>query len=155
MGPCLLDSHLGNPIRSSATYERRSRRRNPVVVQFRRCKGRPEHAGYRRIQWLWVSRLTLSPFFPATNVLYSTYLIFGSFCVCMFFFVWFLIPETKGTLMPPMPIIFAKSCILTIRLGVSLEHMDELFGVPSEEKTTLADKKDDVTKVELREDRQV
>ncbi|KAK7936098.1 MFS quinate transporter [Apiospora marii] len=38
---------------------------------------------------------------------YGTYLIFGSFCVCMFFFVFFFIPETKG---------------------VSLEHMDELFG---------------------------
>lgn len=27
---------------------------------------------------------------------YGTYLIFGSFCVIMFFFVWFCIPETKG-----------------------------------------------------------
>lgn len=27
---------------------------------------------------------------------YGTYLIFGSFGVIMFFFVWFLIPETKG-----------------------------------------------------------
>ena len=31
---------------------------------------------------------------------YGTYLIFGSFCVCMFFFVWFYIPETKGMLIP-------------------------------------------------------
>lgn len=38
----------------------------------------------------------------------STYLIFGSFCFSMFFFVWFLVPETKG---------------------LSLEAMDELFGV--------------------------
>lgn len=37
-----------------------------------------------------------------------TYLIFGSFCFCMFFFVWFFVPETKG---------------------LSLEAMDELFGV--------------------------
>jgi hypothetical protein len=34
--------------------------------------------------------------------------IFGSFCFSMFFFVWFLIPETKG---------------------MSLERMDDLFGV--------------------------
>lgn len=27
---------------------------------------------------------------------YGTYFIFGSFCFSMFFFVWFLIPETKG-----------------------------------------------------------
>ena len=39
---------------------------------------------------------------------YGTYFIFGSFCFSMFFFVWFLIPETKG---------------------VSLEKMDALFGV--------------------------
>ncbi|KAK1780626.1 general substrate transporter [Copromyces sp. CBS 386.78] len=39
---------------------------------------------------------------------YGTYLIFGSFCFSMFVFVWFFVPETKG---------------------VSLEHMDELFGV--------------------------
>ncbi|GKT97169.1 MFS quinate transporter [Colletotrichum tofieldiae] len=38
---------------------------------------------------------------------YGTYLIFGSFCFSMFFFVWFFVPETKG---------------------VSLEHMDALFG---------------------------
>lgn len=39
---------------------------------------------------------------------YGTYLIFGSFCFSMFVFVWFFVPETKG---------------------VSLEHMDELFGL--------------------------
>ncbi|KAK3693327.1 general substrate transporter [Podospora appendiculata] len=39
---------------------------------------------------------------------YGTYLIFGSFCFSMFFFVWFFIPETKG---------------------MSLESMDALFGV--------------------------
>ncbi|KAM7215415.1 General substrate transporter [Rhypophila decipiens] len=39
---------------------------------------------------------------------YGTYLIFGSFCFSMFFFVWFFIPETKG---------------------ISLEAMDRLFGV--------------------------
>ena len=27
---------------------------------------------------------------------YGTYLLFGSFCFAMFFFVWFLVPETKG-----------------------------------------------------------
>ncbi|KAM3073397.1 hypothetical protein ACMFMG_004703 [Clarireedia jacksonii] len=40
---------------------------------------------------------------------YGTYFIFGTFCFSMFFFVWFIIPETKG---------------------VSLEKMDELFGNP-------------------------
>lgn len=39
---------------------------------------------------------------------YGTYFLFGSFCYSMFIFVWFLIPETKG---------------------LSLESMDDLFGV--------------------------
>ncbi|KAF8849899.1 quinate permease [Acephala macrosclerotiorum] len=39
---------------------------------------------------------------------YGTYFIFGSFCFSMFFFVWFLIPETKG---------------------LSLERMDDIFGI--------------------------
>ncbi|TKA82549.1 hypothetical protein B0A55_02285 [Friedmanniomyces simplex] len=39
---------------------------------------------------------------------YGTYFIFGSFCFCMVFVAWFFVPETKG---------------------VSLERMDELFGV--------------------------
>lgn len=38
---------------------------------------------------------------------YGTYFIFGSFCFCMIFVAWFLVPETKG---------------------ISLERMDELFG---------------------------
>jgi len=39
---------------------------------------------------------------------YGTYFVFGSFCFSMWFFVWFFIPETKG---------------------LSLERMDDLFGV--------------------------
>ncbi|CEJ54477.1 hypothetical protein PMG11_00785 [Penicillium brasilianum] len=39
---------------------------------------------------------------------YGTYIIFACFCFSMFFFVWFFIPETKG---------------------LSLEKMDDLFGV--------------------------
>lgn len=39
---------------------------------------------------------------------YGTYFIFGSFCVCMVFVALFFVPETKG---------------------ISLERMDELFGV--------------------------
>lgn len=43
-----------------------------------------------------------------------TYLIFGSFCFTMFFFVWFFVPETKG---------------------LSLEAMDTLFGITENSKT--------------------
>ncbi|KAI1334586.1 general substrate transporter [Xylariaceae sp. FL0016] len=61
---------------------------------------------------------------------YGTYLIFGSFGVIMFIFVWFLIPETKG---------------------VSLEHMDQLFGVTEEDKRITDGDKLDVSKVEVAE----
>ncbi|KAH0438574.1 MFS quinate transporter [Colletotrichum camelliae] len=62
-------------------------------------------------QWLFnliVSRTVPNMLATAGSHGYGTYLIFGSFCFSMFFFVWFFIPETKG---------------------VSLEHMDKLFGV--------------------------
>ncbi|KAK4231652.1 putative permease [Podospora fimiseda] len=50
---------------------------------------------------------------------YGTYLIFGSFCFSMFVFVWFFVPETKG---------------------ISLEHMDRLFGVTDvPEKSSIED----------------
>ena len=57
--------------------------------------------------------------------MYRTYLIFGSFCFTMFFFVWFFIPETKG---------------------ISLEAMDRLFGVtdaPTKPLTETVDEKYD------------
>ncbi|KAF9872575.1 MFS quinate transporter [Colletotrichum karsti] len=62
-------------------------------------------------QWLFnliVARTVPNMLATVGNHGYGTYLIFGSFCFSMFFFVWFFVPETKG---------------------VSLEHMDKLFGV--------------------------
>ncbi|KAJ5524978.1 hypothetical protein N7494_011628 [Penicillium frequentans] len=49
---------------------------------------------------------------------YGTYIIFSCFCLSMFVFVWFFIPETKG---------------------MSLEKMDDLFGV-----TELLQQKEDL-----------
>lgn len=50
---------------------------------------------------------------------YGTFLIYGSFCFGMFFFVWFLVPETKG---------------------LSLEKMDDLFGITEMIKNIEADR---------------
>lgn len=50
-------------------------------------------------QWLFnfvVARAVPNMLTTVGNHGYGTYLIFGSFCVSMFFFVWFFIPETKG-----------------------------------------------------------
>jgi hypothetical protein len=50
---------------------------------------------------------------------YGTFLIYGSFCLSMFLFVWFLVPETKG---------------------LSLERMDDLFGLTEMVKNIEADR---------------
>lgn len=47
-------------------------------------------------------------FHHLTRPVNRAFIIYGSFCFSMFFFVWFFIPETKG---------------------LSLERMDDLFGV--------------------------
>ncbi|OAL31975.1 hypothetical protein AYO22_00845 [Fonsecaea multimorphosa] len=62
-------------------------------------------------QWLFnfvVSRAVPNMLATAGSHGFGTYIIFGSFCFAMFVFVWFFVPETKG---------------------LSLEAMDELFGV--------------------------
>ncbi|KAJ9626916.1 hypothetical protein H2203_003373 [Taxawa tesnikishii (nom. ined.)] len=62
-------------------------------------------------QWLFnlvVARATPNMIATVGKGGYGCFLIYGSFCFSMFFFVWFFIPETKG---------------------LSLERMDELFGV--------------------------
>ena len=50
---------------------------------------------------------------------YGAFLIYGSFCFSMFFFVWFLVPETKG---------------------LSLEKMDDLLGITELIKNIEADR---------------
>ncbi|KAH6853106.1 general substrate transporter [Chaetomium sp. MPI-CAGE-AT-0009] len=71
-------------------------------------------------QWLFnfvVARAVPTMLITVGSDGYGTYLIFGSFCFSMFVFVWFFVPETKG---------------------VSLEHMDALFGVSSDDSKPLA-----------------
>lgn len=61
-------------------------------------------------QWLFnfvVARATPNMMVSVGKGGYGTYFIYGSFCFSMFFFAFFLVPETKG---------------------MSLEEMDELFG---------------------------
>ncbi|KAF2681321.1 quinate permease [Lentithecium fluviatile CBS 122367] len=62
-------------------------------------------------QWLFnfvVARATPNMMASAGSHGYGAFIIYSCFCYAMFFFVWFLIPETKG---------------------LSLEKMDDLFGV--------------------------
>jgi hypothetical protein len=50
---------------------------------------------------------------------YGTFFVYGTFCFSMFIFVWFLIPETKG---------------------LSLEKMDDIFGITELIKNIEADR---------------
>jgi len=62
-------------------------------------------------QWLFnfvVARATPTMMVTVGKGGYGTYFIYGSFCFAMFIFTWFFVPETKG---------------------MSLEKMDEIFGV--------------------------
>ncbi|KAF1913670.1 general substrate transporter [Ampelomyces quisqualis] len=73
-------------------------------------------------QWLFnfvVARATPNMMATVGKGGYGTFLIYGSFCFIMFFFVWFLVPETKG---------------------LSLEKMDDLFGLTEMVKNIEADR---------------
>ncbi|KAH9868319.1 hypothetical protein J1614_007391 [Plenodomus biglobosus] len=73
-------------------------------------------------QWLFnfvVARATPNMMATVGQGGYGTFLIYGSFCFSMFIFVWFFIPETKG---------------------LSLEKMDDLFGITELVKNMEADR---------------
>lgn len=73
-------------------------------------------------QWLFnfvVARATPNMMATMGKGGYGTFLTYGTFCFSMFFFVWFLVPETKG---------------------LSLERMDDLFGLTEMVKNIEADR---------------
>ncbi|EMD89846.1 hypothetical protein COCC4DRAFT_36303 [Bipolaris maydis ATCC 48331] len=73
------------------------------------------------VQWLFnfvVARATPNMIATMGEGGYGCFLLYGSFCFSMFIFVWFFVPETKG---------------------LSLEKMDDLFGVTELVKNIEAD----------------
>jgi len=82
-------------------------------------------------QWLFnfvVARATPNMMATVGKGGYGTFLIYGSFCFGMFFFVWFFVPETKG---------------------LSLEKMDDLFGITELVKNLEADRENHAHSTEL------
>ncbi len=80
----------------------------------------------------------------------------------MFFFVWFFVPETKGKSLHTRTNLVTASLRIRSRItGVSLEHMDELFGVTDTPKSVSGDAEDvphqksEVEVTETRVERQV
>ena len=61
---------------------------------------------------------------------YGTYFFYGSFCFAIAVGAYFLVPETKGvSSCPSAVLIVGLNFKLTYTQKVSLERMDELFGV--------------------------
>ncbi|OWY41472.1 hypothetical protein AA0114_g12663 [Alternaria tenuissima] len=82
-------------------------------------------------QWLFnfvVARATPNMMATMGQGGYGTFFTYGSFCFTMFIFVWFLIPETKG---------------------LSLEKMDDLFGITELVKNMEADRENHAHGTEL------
>ncbi|KAL1796477.1 hypothetical protein ACET3X_005017 [Alternaria dauci] len=82
-------------------------------------------------QWLFnfvVARATPNMMATMGQGGYGTFFTYGSFCFAMFIFVWFLIPETKG---------------------LSLEKMDDLFGITELVKNIEADRENHAHGAEL------
>ncbi|KAI5374220.1 hypothetical protein J4E82_007072 [Alternaria postmessia] len=82
-------------------------------------------------QWLFnfvVARATPNMMATMGQGGYGTFFTYGSFCFTMFIFVWFLIPETKG---------------------LSLERMDDLFGITELVKNMEADRENHAHGTEL------
>lgn len=56
----------------------------------------------------WIFNLALALFVPSafTNIQWETYMIFGTFCVVMTFWVFFLYPETAGKSLEEIDYVF-------------------------------------------------
>ncbi|KAF1941284.1 quinate permease [Clathrospora elynae] len=82
-------------------------------------------------QWLFnfvVARATPNMMATVGKKGYGTFIIYGTFCFSMFIFVWFVIPETKG---------------------LSLEKMDDIFGITELVKNIEADREAQANTTEL------
>lgn len=83
--------------------------------------------------WLWnflVSRFTPQMF---SKMGYGVYFFFASLTVCAFFFVFFLVPETKGVPLERIDALFATKPVWRAH-GAVLEDMShENFDVNSDE----------------------
>jgi hypothetical protein len=61
-------------------------------------------------QWLWSFIISRTTPYMITSLGYGTYFFFASLMICMGFWAWFFVPETKGK---------------------TLEEMEALFGAPT------------------------
>ena len=112
LGPRLLDLRLGDSDQQAARTKCQLGCRNTMVcLSTPSCihSGHPtNHVSPPRLFNFVVARATPVMLTTVGAHGYGTYFIFGSFCFCMLLIAIFFVPETKG---------------------ISLERMDELFGV--------------------------
>lgn len=89
-------------------------------------------------QWLWSFIISRTTPYMITSLGYGTYMFFASLMVCMGFWAYFFVPETKGKSLEDMEPIFGAPTVLDIKTA------DDPEDAPG---TTLDEKKLDSSKV--------
>jgi hypothetical protein len=75
-------------------------------------------------QWLWSFIISRTTPYMITSLGYGTYFFFASLMICMGFWAWFFVPETKGKTLEEMDALFGAATAFDCEIG----------GVQSEEK---------------------
>ncbi|KAF4201653.1 hypothetical protein CNMCM8927_001296 [Aspergillus lentulus] len=75
-------------------------------------------------QWLWSFIISRTTPYMITSLGYGTYFFFASLMICMGFWAWFFVPETKGKTLEEMEALFGAATAFDYEIG----------GVQSDEK---------------------
>ncbi|OGE47599.1 hypothetical protein PENARI_c040G08407 [Penicillium arizonense] len=76
-------------------------------------------------QWLWSFIVSRTTPYMITSLGYGTYFFFATLMICLGFWSWFFVPETKGKTLEEMEALFGAPTLVDHELG----------SVPSDEKT--------------------
>ncbi|ODV88634.1 hypothetical protein CANCADRAFT_126349 [Tortispora caseinolytica NRRL Y-17796] len=95
----------------------------------------------------WIFNFALAFFVPPafTNIQWRTYLIFGVFCIAMFFHVFFMFPETKGKSLEEIEVMWMKKIPAWKTASTHIEVTEEaVLPLDSNEKSEHATHEEDV-----------
>jgi hypothetical protein len=76
-------------------------------------------------QWLWSFIVSRTTPYMITSLGYGTYFFFATLMICLGFWSWYFVPETKGKTLEEMEALFGAPTLVDHELG----------SVPSDEKT--------------------
>ncbi|KAK5687927.1 hypothetical protein LTR17_026643 [Elasticomyces elasticus] len=72
-------------------------------------------------QWFWSFMISRTTPYMITSLGYGTYFFFGSLMVCMGFWAWWCVPETKGKTLEDMEPLFGATSALDVKLAEDVE----------------------------------